>query len=419
MEATSTSLRILALSHNDATEVCTFARLATPLQALQATGKVEYKLVTLFLRSIPTLRQLLRDLRNWDIVWMLRPHHYVILPVISEARRLGKPVLIDIDDWLLELPTDNSNSSYFMNRPCQETIRMALRAATAITASTAVIAERCAARGLRAHVLPNTVDCAKFTRQPRDDGDGPITIGFCGSPSHHLDMPLVMPGLHDLLQKYPGRVRVVSMGCPMPELQGLADYTYHEPVVATEYPRALSNLRLDIGLAPLRDTFFNSAKSDIKYLEYAATGAAIIASPVPPYQTSVREDRGVFARANTPDAWSVAMRRLIEDPGLRRQLATNAYEWVHAERASASVAMESLWLTLFQDYAVGRMAGRTVPMSRLDRDRFRRTTANIVLRQLPADIPRVYSGLAQEASAWAKAAVSLGPLQQSWPFLMP
>jgi len=392
MGATTAPPRILALSHNDSTEVCTFARLVTPMQALQATGKIEYKFETIFLRSLPRLRRMLRDLRHWDVIYMVRPHHYTILPIISEARRLGKPVLVDIDDWLLELPADLGDSAYFMNRSCQETIRLALRSATAITTSTGVIAERCAALGLRVHVVPNSVDCARFTRQPRAI-DAALTIGFCGSPSHYLDVPLVTPGLRDLLREYPGRVRIVSMGCPLPELRGLPGYTHHEPVGPAEYPRALSDLRLDIGLAPLHDTFFNNAKSDIKYLEYAATGAATIASPVPPYQSSVREDRGVLVEANTPEAWSAATRRLVEDPKLRQRLADNAYEWVRHERASASAAMMDAWLAVFGDYTIGPLADRTAPMDQTDRDRFRRATVNIVPRQLAIDIQRAYSGL--------------------------
>jgi len=407
MQAVRSPLRVLALSHNDSTEVCTFARLVTPLQALQDAGKIEYKLVTIFLRSIPSLRHMLRDLRNWDVIWILRPHHYVVLPVISEARRLGKPILIDIDDWLLDLPTDHGDSTYFMNRPCQETIRLALRSATAVTTSTQVIAQRCATLGVPAHVMPNSVDIARFTRLHRDDRDV-TTIGFCGSPSHYLDMPLVMPGLRDLLQQCPDRVRVISMGCPMPDLQGMQGYMHHESVTPAEYPQALSELRLDIGLAPLHNTFFNNAKSDIKYLEYSVTGAATIASPVAPYQASVREDCGIFTSTNTPEAWFAAVRRLVENPGLRQLLASNAYEWVRGERASSSAAMEHIWLTVFQNYVSGRMADRMVPMSQLDLDRFNRAMANIILRQMPSDIPRIYSGLTQEAFARLSSSMRAG-----------
>ena len=391
----ATPLRILALSHNDGTEVCTFARLVTPLEALRAAGLVDYKLQTVFLSHIPRLQALLRDLPNWDLIWVLRPHHYSLLPFIREARRLGKPVLIDIDDWLLHVPEDHSDRAYFMNRPTQETIRLALQTATAVTTSTEVIARYCAALGLQAHVVPNTVDCARYARLPR--ANSVTTIGFCGSMTHRPDMSLVSSGLRDLLQRYPARVRVVSMGCPLPELEDLPGYTYHEPVAATAYAEAMSNLRLDIGLAPLHDTSFNRAKSDIKYLEYAATGAATIASPAEPYMASVREDRGMLVATNTPEVWSDAMERLVADAPLRHRLAEEAYAWVCRER-STTAAVEHYY-SLFLHYIQGEAAVHAHMYRSADAERFDHTMTDIVMRQLPTDAMRVFAGLTQQALA--------------------
>src|SRR5207248_6622544 len=113
------------------------------------------------------------------------------------------------------LPAAHRDSA-LMTRSARETMRMVLRASTAVTASTEVIAERCAALGLQPHVLPNAIDSTRFTREPR--AADLVTIAFCGSPSHHEDMYLITAGLRELLHAYPGRVRVVSMGCPVPEL---------------------------------------------------------------------------------------------------------------------------------------------------------------------------------------------------------
>lgn len=391
----ATPLRVLALSHTEATEVCTFARLVTPLDALRAAGLVDYTFRKIYVAQIPRLRAMLRDLPHWDLVWMCRPHHYVMLPLIYEARRLGKPILVDLDDWLLHLPEDHSDRAFFMNRPTQETIRLALQTATAVTTSTQVIAERCAALGLRAHIVPNTVDCARFTRLSRDESA--TTIGFCGSVTHRPDMSLILPGLRDLLQRHAGCLRVVSMGCPLPELEDLPGYTYHEPVAATAYAEALSDLRLDIGLAPLHDTAFNRAKSDIKYLEYAATGAMTIASPTEPYKTSVREDRGVLVDANTPEAWAAAMQRWIVDVGARRRLADSAYAWVRHERSSAAAAGEND--ALFHAYSRGGAIDRNRAYSASDAKRFAHTTADIIARQLPTAVPRLLTGATRQALA--------------------
>jgi len=386
-------LRVLALSHNDGAEVCTLARLVTPLDALRAAGLVDDTLRKVHLYQLPGLPSLLRDLPHWDIVWVLRPHHYVMLPLIHEARRLGKPVLVDIDDWLLDLPADHSDRGFFMNRPTQETIRLALRMATAVTTSTRVLARQCAALGLRTHVVPNTVDCARYTRFPRNEGV--TTIGFCGSISHRPDVPLIAPGLRKLLQAHPDSVRVVSMGCPLPELEDLPGYTHHEPVVATAYAEALSGLRLDVGLAPLRDTPFNRAKSDIKYLEYSATGATTIAARVESYDESVQDDRGVLV-ANTPEAWSDAMERLVADAQRRQRLAAAAYAWVRSERSNEAAADENN--ALLRAYSSGATTDRGHAYRSTDVERYVHTMVDIVARQLPADARRVSAGLAQQAS---------------------
>src|SRR5256885_15827055 len=48
----SSPLRILAVTHCDATEGCTFARIVTPLHALQSTGRVIYKHVRIMPWSV-------------------------------------------------------------------------------------------------------------------------------------------------------------------------------------------------------------------------------------------------------------------------------------------------------------------------------------------------------------------------------
>jgi glycosyltransferase involved in cell wall biosynthesis len=382
-------LRILALTHCDATEGCTFARIVTPLRALQSKGKVTYKRVRIMPWSAAAFWQILRDLSHWDVLWVARPRHYLVLPLIREARRVGKPVLIDIDDWLLEQPDAYNAMQWAGTRTSQETMRLALRAADAVTASTPVIGRRCADLGVPAHMVPNAVDCRHFTRRPRRAGE-PMTIAFCGTMAHRDDTSLIAPGLRRMLQKAPGQVRVVSMGCPIPELDGLAGYRHVAAVAATDYPHVLSDLCVAVGLAPLHDTPFNRAKSDIKYLEYSAIGAATLASPLAPYETSVREDRGMLVHGNTPDAWSAALERLVDDTPLQQRMARNAYEWVRSERSID--AMADRWYAIFRDYADQHADHPADNTRRSDATRFERLLEHIALRQAPyysREIPRL------------------------------
>jgi len=317
-----------------------------------------YDLQPIWPWKIATFRRLMRNLPSWDVVWIARPRHYLMLPLIAEARRIGTPVLVDMDDWLLERPDSFDALQWVGTRASRETMRAAMLGATAVTASTATIAERSTALGARAIVVANAVDCRQFVRRPRGDDDGTLTIAFCGTIAHRDDVPLIAPALARLLREREGRIHVVTVACPIPELQGLPGYTHHDFVPATDYPRFLSDLRIDIGLAPLYDTSFNRARSDIKYLEYAATGAATIASAILPYQDSVRPDRGMLVADNTPETWECAIRALVDDPASRRQLADSAYSWVRRERSIEATA--HTWLDIFDQFAVPRTNARTM-----------------------------------------------------------
>lgn len=394
-----TPLRILALTHTSVSESCTFVRMLTPLQSLQDKGQVEYDLRHLMPWNVAAIRDTIRTLDKWDILWISRPRHYFMLPIIKAARHLGKPVLVDIDDWLLDVPIGHVDADFYRTRPRRETIRVALRAADCITTSTQVIAEYCMALGVRVHVLPNAVDCQQFTKESRREG--PLTIAFCGTPSHHEDVPLIASGLQQALHDHAGKVRVVTVGCLIPGLQGQAGYTHHDFVVATEYPRLLSDLRIDIGLAPLQDTPFNRAKSDVKYLEYSATGAATIASPVAPYQSTIREDCGLIVDANTTEAWSTAISCLIDQDERRQRLASNAYEWVRDERSVDAAANK--WHKLFRSYADDPTPQTSPGVNQLTSGRFERMMVNIAIRQTPYDAQQLLSRLTQKASRLLRA----------------
>jgi glycosyltransferase involved in cell wall biosynthesis len=82
----------------------------------------------------------------------------------------------------------------------------------------------------------------------------------------------------------------------------------------------------DIGIAPLLDTNFNSSKSGIKFMDYAALGLAVVCSDVGPYREVVRNgETGLLVR-NDEIAWYDALNRLVVDHQYRTQLAGNARE---------------------------------------------------------------------------------------------
>jgi hypothetical protein len=115
------------------------------------------------------------------------------------------------------------------------------------------------------------------------------------------------------------------------------DDVFRIPLVEPHlYP---SSLTMDIGIAPLSDTPFNHAKSDIKAMEYSSAGIPWIASPMTAYSELVG-DWGAGRLAKNGQQWNRHIRDL-SDPDVRK--------------AEGALLREKAWT---RDIAVGAHALR-------------------------------------------------------------
>src|ERR1044071_7101978 len=119
--------------------------------------------------------------------------------------------------------------------------------------------------------------------------------------------------LEPLLERHDG-VRVVALGVNM-RLRSEHRYAHNDGVKFEELIATESEF--DIGLAPLRDTAFNRARSNVKLKEYAAAGAMWLASPVGPYRGMGEEQGGLLV---PDDEWLATLEALLDDDERRRTL---------------------------------------------------------------------------------------------------
>ena len=89
-------------------------------------------------------------------------------------------------------------------------------------------------------------------------------------------------------------------------------------------------LDFDIGLIPLADSVFSSAKSNLKGMEYNAMGIPYIATPSEPYRSYTLEgDNGLLAK--TPDEWRNHLELLVSEHGLRKSMGVAAREIAYTQ----------------------------------------------------------------------------------------
>lgn len=116
--------------------------------------------------------------------------------------------------------------------------------------------------------------------------------------------------------------------------------------------------RCHIALLPLRDTEFNQCKSDLKFIECAAQGVAVLAPPTVYARSIADGDTGVLYR--TPREFMVGLQRLIQEADLRDRLATRARAYIEGDRMLADhyEARYAWYLSLMENADTLRAAHR-------------------------------------------------------------
>ncbi|OHX12815.1 glycosyl transferase family 2 [Chromobacterium sphagni] len=236
-------------------------------------------------------------------------------PVLNEMIASGKPIVYELDDWLLGMP--EQHAMHNLCQPSFEGIEWLLPQCALVTVTTEALAEKVRPYNDKVLVFPNLLASERLVEPlPRQ---GKITIGFAGTSTHDKDMAMLSAALQRIYGEYAGQVRFVFWGEVPPGFVGVKDARQVSDFVSyNDYLRDLAELRIDIGIAPLLASEFNDCKSDLKWLEYSVVGAAAVVSDVEPY--AWLKDSGLATVVeNTEQAWIDALSELIDKPQLREQ----------------------------------------------------------------------------------------------------
>ena len=154
-----------------------------------------------------------------------------------------------------------------------------------------------------------------------------VKIGyFSGSISHNENFELIKPAIKQLLTKY-SNVQLHIVGIlDIPKDMKLFEnqIVTHDYVDWDKLPALISEV--DINLAPLVDSIFNRAKSEIKWIEAALVKVPTVASKIGAFSDVVIDgETGLLA---TDDQWFDKLEALVLSSDLRQKLAELAYREV-------------------------------------------------------------------------------------------
>ena len=202
-----------------------------------------------------------------------------------------------------------------------------IRYSHAVQTSTEVLADAFRAHNPEVMAFANAAFSLPAFRADR--GDAP-RIFFGAANRQHFSAP-VARALEPVLDKHPEVHFEVVHDRAFFEALPTSAKTFHPTLPYEDYLAAMD--RCDIALLPLEGREAEKYKSDIKYVEAASRGLAVIASPTV-YAETIRDGVTGLIAPSLSD-WAPTLDRLIGDGALRQRLARTAWEEVRDHRMFA------------------------------------------------------------------------------------
>lgn len=272
------------------------------------------------------IRHALRQAREllWfprhDVVFIQRAlyNKFIFLALLIQNILRIRPSIFDLDD------------ATFIHSPFKT--RSLIRTSSAVIAGSHHLYEY--ARRYNEHVtlIPTCIkfsDYAKLTRG--EHVKDVVTLGWIGSG------PAYMPELHFMaevlrtLSERGAQFKLLLIGAyNSAEIRSLFDFIPADRKSIIDYIDAKTDAdlvpyfaQMDIGLMPLRDNPWNKGKCAFKAIQYMASGAAVVASPVGENAFLIT-DRTTGMLATTKEEWATSLQELIDNPELRCSLGITA-----------------------------------------------------------------------------------------------
>jgi len=308
-----------------------------------------------------------------DRLWRPDISPALAISLVENVRRAGVQLIYTLDDNLLDLPARQlplvSQGTAWPTEEHIWVVHFFLRQADGVVVTTPALQERLLGLNPNMVVVPQALDERLLVGGGPPPVNSPFgqrrkVIGYMGTLTHDDDLMMILPVFQTIWERHGGEIELQIVGGvgrtdTLQTLQELPVRVVNPKPEETEYPLFMlwfsSHLRWDIAVSPLKDTPFNRCKSDIKFLDYSAIGAAGIYSRIPAYESSVRHLETGWLAENEVEAWVEALERLLSDDSLRMQLAQNATRYLYAERTLACCAHN--WLKALENLPERREGG--------------------------------------------------------------
>lgn len=335
------TIKIFALpSHQtkERTSGVDFARIIQPMKALNGYTDEDTKF-EVDIYNIDDSTDWLHVAKNYDLIYfnyLNSPWGFAAMGAM--ARRHGVPMVMDLDDNLWSLRSDNAAQTvYYKGSDALRNFTAICNEVDYVTCTNRYL-KNVVINNTRKHaeeikVLPNYVDLKMYNHRTQFRKDFQIRLTHFGSTTHFHDLndEEFNKGIDRIFTEYPNVV-LRMVGAFIPKYRKRWGMRYENAYgavdiydwVKNKFPQYMDET--DILVVPLIDDLYNRCKSHIKFLEASSAGIPGVWQKIRQYEEIVDGENGMLAR--TADQWYEAIKKLIDDEQLRRTMGERAFQTV-------------------------------------------------------------------------------------------
>lgn len=269
------------------------------------------------------------------------PNTDKLVTLIDLAKKENKAVLYDIDDLVIDTKYTNSLSytqglskieKENYDRGVNSYHQMMLLCDGVISSTEKMKKELLNYKSLvllnRNVASQELVDLSISALENKTFENKRIKIGyFSGSITHNENFELIKPAIKKILEEFP-EVELHLVGhLSLPDDMKKYEHqlSFHDYVEWHELPKLIAEV--DINLAPLVDSIFNEAKSEIKWIEAALVKVPTVASDIGSFREMIQSERTGLLVAD--DEWYDVLKKMIINSSFRNEVAENAWKYVN------------------------------------------------------------------------------------------
>lgn len=276
-------------------------------------------------------------IRRWVLLFRLIGAKHIFMH--REMAHLGPPVfewilvkimrrkyVYDFDDAIW-IPNYSAANARFQKLKCYWKVPYLIKWASKVSAGNEFLANYAGRFNSQVAVIPTTIDTQNQHTQLVNQNSFPVVIGWTGTHStmHYLDF--IVPVLRKLEREFDFKFKVISNKKPNYDLKSLVYMDWKEETEINDLAE------IHIGVMPLVLDAWSEGKCGFKALQYMALGMAAIVSPVGVNTKIIQHGNNGFV-AETTEEWENALRLLLENGFMRKELGKNAIKSIKEQWSS-------------------------------------------------------------------------------------